>query len=98
MECELRGEKKGHTLESDILVQPDAPTGLVFLVDGKLLPQQVVTLVVDLFVVLIFNTGINRTKLAIPDLTTILASRLIQPHGATHWNTMLLHELDLPFI
>ena len=40
-----------HTLEADVLVQPDTPVDLVLLVDFELLAEEIVALLVDFVVV-----------------------------------------------
>jgi hypothetical protein len=59
------------TLETNVLVQPNAPADLFLLVDGQLLAQQVVALIVRLLPRLFLVIGIDRTKLAVPDLPNV---------------------------
>jgi hypothetical protein len=60
-----------HALEANIFVQPNAPVDLVFLVDRKLLAEQIITLFVDPLVAFFIGTRIHRTEFAVPDLPCI---------------------------
>lgn len=57
-----------HALETDVFVQPDAPVYLIFFVNRKLFPKEIVALLVYLLVVLLVGTCVHRTEFAIPYL------------------------------
>ena len=61
-------ERKDITLKPNILVQPDAPADLVSFVNGELLPEEVISLLVYRLVVRVFGTRINGAELAVPNL------------------------------
>lgn len=59
---------KYRTLETNVLVQPDAPVNVVLLVNYQLLPKKIIPLVVDLHMVRFFFVCVHSSELTIPYL------------------------------
>lgn len=82
-------------METNILVKPYTPANLILLVNRQLFSEKVIPLLIDRLVVLLIRTGIDGSKLSIPDRNTVTLHELNLPLIRLLQNPLLLRRPDI---